>query len=60
MRDVQANPCESGRIFINLIILLFFLVFSAVLYLARRPFFASQRNHGLSRILSTKQTRSSY
>jgi len=37
MRDVQANPWESGRIFINLIILLFFLVFSAVLYLARRP-----------------------
>src|ERR1700730_1238170 len=37
MRDGQANPCESGRIFINLIILLFFSVFCAVLYLARRP-----------------------
>jgi uncharacterized SAM-binding protein YcdF (DUF218 family) len=37
MRDVQAHPRESGRIFINLIILLFFLVFCAVLYLARRP-----------------------
>src|ERR1700694_6272042 len=37
MRDGQANLCESGRIFINLIILLFFSVFCAVLYLARRP-----------------------
>ncbi len=37
MRDGQANPCESGRIFINLIIFLFFSVFCVVLYLARRP-----------------------
>jgi uncharacterized SAM-binding protein YcdF (DUF218 family) len=37
MRDGQANPCESGRIFINLIILLFFVIFCTVLYLARRP-----------------------
>ncbi len=37
MRDGQANPCESGRIFIHLIVLLFFSIFCAVLYLARRP-----------------------
>jgi uncharacterized SAM-binding protein YcdF (DUF218 family) len=37
MRDGQANPSEAGRIFINLIILLFFVIFCTVLYLARRP-----------------------
>src|SRR5437867_9749538 len=37
MKHGRANPGELGRIFLNLIILLFFSVFCAVLYLARRP-----------------------
>jgi uncharacterized SAM-binding protein YcdF (DUF218 family) len=37
MKHGHANPGELGRIFINLIILLFFVIFCAVLYLARRP-----------------------
>src|SRR3989440_2129977 len=37
MRPGHANPGELGRIFLNLIILLFFAIFCAVLYLARRP-----------------------
>ena len=37
MRHGQANPGELGRILINLIILLFCVVFCTLLYLARRP-----------------------
>jgi len=37
MRPGHANPGELGRIFLNLIILLFFAIFCTVLYLARRP-----------------------
>jgi uncharacterized SAM-binding protein YcdF (DUF218 family) len=37
MKHGHANPGELGRIFLNLIILLFFLIFCSVLYLVRRP-----------------------
>jgi uncharacterized SAM-binding protein YcdF (DUF218 family) len=37
MKAGRANLRELGRIFLNLIILLFFVIFCAVLYLARRP-----------------------
>jgi uncharacterized SAM-binding protein YcdF (DUF218 family) len=37
MKQGRANPRESGRIFLNLIILLFFVLFCFVLYLVRRP-----------------------
>jgi uncharacterized SAM-binding protein YcdF (DUF218 family) len=37
MRQGYANQGELGRIFLNLIILLFFLIFCFVLYLVRRP-----------------------
>jgi len=37
MKHGHANPGELGRIFLNLIILLFLAIFCAVLYLARRP-----------------------
>lgn len=37
MKHGHANPGELGRIFLNLIILMFFVIFCAVLYLVRRP-----------------------
>ena len=37
MKQGYANQGELGRIFLNLIILLFFLIFSFLLYLVRRP-----------------------
>jgi uncharacterized SAM-binding protein YcdF (DUF218 family) len=37
MKQGHANPGELGRIFLNLIILLFFLLFCFVLFLVRRP-----------------------
>ena len=37
MKHGHANPGELGRILLNLIILLFFVIFSALLYLVRRP-----------------------
>jgi uncharacterized SAM-binding protein YcdF (DUF218 family) len=37
MKQGHANQGELGRIFLNLIILLFFLIFCFVLYLVRRP-----------------------
>ncbi len=37
MKQGHANRGEPGGIFVNLIILLFFVIFCAVLYLARRP-----------------------
>src|SRR6266481_3664234 len=37
MKHGHANPGELGGIFLNLIILLFLLIFCAVLYLVRRP-----------------------
>jgi uncharacterized SAM-binding protein YcdF (DUF218 family) len=37
MKDGQANPGEVGGIFLNLVILLFLVIFGAVLYLVRRP-----------------------
>jgi len=37
MKQGRANPGEPGRIFLNLLILLFFLLFCFVLYLVRRP-----------------------
>jgi uncharacterized SAM-binding protein YcdF (DUF218 family) len=37
MKHGYANPGELGGIFLNLIILLFLLIFCAVLYLVRRP-----------------------
>jgi uncharacterized SAM-binding protein YcdF (DUF218 family) len=37
MKHGHANPGELGRIFLNLIILLSFVIFCAVLYLVRRP-----------------------
>lgn len=37
MRWGRANPCESGRILLNLIILLFLVILCAILYLARKP-----------------------
>ena len=37
MRRDRANPSESGRILLNLIILLFLVILCAVLYWARRP-----------------------
>jgi uncharacterized SAM-binding protein YcdF (DUF218 family) len=37
MKHVHANPGELGRIFLNLIILLFLVIICAVLYLVRRP-----------------------
>jgi len=37
MKRGHANPGERGRIFLTLIILLFFVIFCAVLYLVRRP-----------------------
>src|SRR5260370_801759 len=37
MKQGYANPGELGGIFVNIIILLFFVIFCAVLYLARRP-----------------------
>ena len=37
MKQGLANQSERGRIFLNLIILLFFLLFCFVLYLVRRP-----------------------
>jgi uncharacterized SAM-binding protein YcdF (DUF218 family) len=37
MKDGQANPGELGGIFLNLVILLFLVVFGAVLYLVRHP-----------------------
>jgi uncharacterized SAM-binding protein YcdF (DUF218 family) len=37
MKQGYANQGELGRIFLNLIILLFFLIFCFVLYLVRRP-----------------------
>jgi uncharacterized SAM-binding protein YcdF (DUF218 family) len=37
MKHGHVNPGELGRIFINLIILLFFVIFCGFLYLARRP-----------------------
>lgn len=37
MKHGHANRGELGRIFLNLVILLFFVIFCAVLYLVRRP-----------------------
>jgi uncharacterized SAM-binding protein YcdF (DUF218 family) len=37
MKQGYADPGELGGIFVNLIILLFFVIFCAALYLARRP-----------------------
>ena len=37
MKHDHANPGELGRILLNLILLLFFAIFCAVLYLVRRP-----------------------
>src|SRR5258708_16217309 len=37
MKHAYSNPGESGRIFMNLIILLFFAVFCLALYLVRHP-----------------------
>ncbi len=37
MKQGHANRGEPGGIFVNLVILLFFVIFCAVLYLARRP-----------------------
>jgi uncharacterized SAM-binding protein YcdF (DUF218 family) len=37
MKHGQANPSELGGIFLNLVILLFLVIFFAVLYLVRRP-----------------------
>src|SRR5260370_28617279 len=37
MRHAHSNLRELGRIFLNLMILLFLVIFSAVLYLVRRP-----------------------
>jgi uncharacterized SAM-binding protein YcdF (DUF218 family) len=37
MKHGQANPCEFGGIFLNLVILLFLVIFCFVLYLVRRP-----------------------
>jgi uncharacterized SAM-binding protein YcdF (DUF218 family) len=37
MKHGRANPRESGRILLKLIVLLFFVILCAVLYLARRP-----------------------
>src|SRR5947199_10102491 len=37
MKHGQANQNELGGIFVNLILLLFFVIFCAVLYLVRRP-----------------------
>ncbi len=37
MKHGHANPGELGGIFLNLIILLFFVIFCALLYLVRRP-----------------------
>lgn len=37
MKQSRSHPKESGRIFMNLLLLLFFLIFCAVLYLVRRP-----------------------
>jgi uncharacterized SAM-binding protein YcdF (DUF218 family) len=37
MRQGQANSGELGRVFLNLIILLFFLILCLALYLVRRP-----------------------
>ncbi len=37
MKHGHANPGELGRIFLNLILLLFFVILCAVLYLVRRP-----------------------
>ncbi len=37
MKHGHSNPGELGRIFLNLIILLFFVISCAVLYLVRRP-----------------------
>jgi uncharacterized SAM-binding protein YcdF (DUF218 family) len=37
MRQCRANPRESGKIILNLIILLFLVIFCGVLYLARGP-----------------------
>ncbi len=37
MKHGHANPGELGKIFFNLILLLFFVIFCAVLYLVRRP-----------------------
>src|SRR6201982_1514803 len=37
MKHGQANASELGGIFLNLVILLFLVIFCAVLYLVRRP-----------------------
>src|SRR5258708_33054580 len=37
MKQGYANPDEVGRIVLNLILLLFFVIFCVVTYLARRP-----------------------
>lgn len=37
MKQGHSNPGEIGRIFLNLIVLLFLLLFCLLLYLARRP-----------------------
>ncbi len=37
MKDGYANPGELGRIFLNLMLLLFLVIFCAALYLVRRP-----------------------
>ncbi len=37
MKHGHSNPGESGRIFLNLIILLFLVIFCFLLYLVRRP-----------------------
>jgi len=37
MKHGHANPDELGGIFLHLIILLFLVIFCAVLYLVRRP-----------------------
>ena len=41
MRCSPSNPGESGRIFLNLIILLFLAVFCLALYLVRHPLLLS-------------------
>src|SRR6202008_5057661 len=37
MKHGQANASELGGVFLNLVILLFLVIFCAVLYLVRRP-----------------------
>src|SRR5260370_13932219 len=37
MKHGQANACELGRIFLNLILFLCLVIFCVVLYLVRRP-----------------------